>query len=51
MQCLLQGLTEPFQEQYAKLQTNVVLAFAASSAACLIGGFFLGRHFGGGKKS
>lgn len=47
---LLQGLSAPFEEQYSKLQRNVVLAFVASSAGCLVAGFFLGKHFGSGKK-
>lgn len=40
------GLTEPFQDQYKQLRTNVILTMVASSALCGVAGFFLGRYIG-----
>ena len=41
-----QGLTEPFQAQYTKIQRNVVLTFIAGSMASGLAGYLLGRYVG-----
>ncbi len=41
-----QGLTEPFQAEYEQVRRNVALTVLASSAACGLVGFLVGRYIG-----